>query len=95
MKSICRRMMLLALVCLASASAAYAQASGSTAELRGQVTDTAGAAVAGATVTLTDFNKGTERTATTDAEGNYKFLGLLPSPDDVKVRFNSARAILK
>ena len=85
MKSICIRMTLLVLVCLASASAAYAQASGSTAELRGNVTDTAGAAISGATVTLTDVNKGTVRTAMTDAEGNYTFLGLLPSPYDLKV----------
>ena len=68
-----------------AASSALAQASGSTAELRGQVTDTVGAAIPGATVTLTDANKGTVRTATTDAEGNYTFLGLLPSPYDLKV----------
>jgi len=67
------------------AISASAQASGSTAELRGQVTDTVGAAIPGATVKLTDANKGTARTATTDAEGNYTFLGLLPSSYDLKV----------
>ncbi len=72
-------------VITAATGSAWAQASGSTAELRGQVTDTVGAAIPGATVTLTDANKGTVRTATTDAEGNYTFLGLLPSAYDLKI----------
>lgn len=66
-------------------STAFSQASSSTAELRGQVTDSAGAAVANATVTVTDINKGTNRTVTTDAEGNYVFLSVPPSSYDLKV----------
>ena len=72
-------------VAMATTVPAFAQASGSTAEVRGQVTDSTGAVIPGAKVTLTDLNKGTARTATTDAEGNYTFLGLLPSPYDLKV----------
>ncbi|MBA3761989.1 MAG: carboxypeptidase regulatory-like domain-containing protein [Chthoniobacterales bacterium] len=64
---------------------AFSQASSSTAELRGQVTDSAGAAVPNATVTITDVGKGTTRTTTTDAEGNYVFLNLLPSSYDLKI----------
>ncbi|HEY0407494.1 MAG TPA: carboxypeptidase regulatory-like domain-containing protein [Pyrinomonadaceae bacterium] len=73
------------LVLVAGVSAALAQASSSTAELRGQVTDSAGAAVANATVNITDVSKGTSRTTTTDADGNYIFLNLLPSVYDLKI----------
>ncbi|HMV86712.1 MAG TPA: TonB-dependent receptor [Blastocatellia bacterium] len=73
------------LVALGATIPALAQASGSTAEVRGQVTDSTNAVIPGAKITLTDVNKGTARTATTDAEGNYSFLGLLPSAYDLKV----------
>src|SRR5215813_8090566 len=72
-------------VMIASNRAAFAQASSSTAELRGQVTDTNGAAVPNAKLTLTDTVKGSSRTATSDGEGNYVFLGLLPSSYNLKV----------
>lgn len=68
-----------------SAVTIYAQASSTTAELRGQVTDAAGAVIPGANVTLTDVAKGTKRTTTTDSEGNYTFVGLLPSMYELKV----------
>ncbi|MGH9766204.1 MAG: carboxypeptidase-like regulatory domain-containing protein, partial [Blastocatellia bacterium] len=70
---------------IASATTAFAQASSSTAELRGQVTDANGAAIPNAKLTLTDAVKGTSRTGTSDGEGNYVFLGLLPSSYDLKV----------
>ncbi|MBD0326475.1 MAG: carboxypeptidase regulatory-like domain-containing protein, partial [Pyrinomonadaceae bacterium] len=66
-------------------SPAFSQASSSTAELRGQVTDTAGAAIPNATVTITDTSKGTSRTTTTDDDGSYVFLNLLPSSYELKV----------
>jgi hypothetical protein len=63
----------------------FGQASSSGAELRGQVLDAAGAAVPNATLTLTDVNKGTSRTTTSDGDGNFLFLNLLPSSYDVKI----------
>jgi hypothetical protein len=66
------------------ASAVFSQAT-ATAELRGNVTDPNGSAVAGATVTATDNAKGTTRTATTDADGNYVLLSLQPGVYTVKV----------
>ncbi len=72
-------------IMIAGATAAFAQASSSTAELRGQVTDANGAAIPNAKLTLTDVAKGTARTATSDGEGNYAFLSLLPSSYDLKV----------
>jgi hypothetical protein len=64
---------------------AFSQASVSTAEMRGQVTDQAGAAVAGATVTVTDPAKGVSRSATTDENGNFIILALQPSIYNMKV----------
>src|SRR5215813_8704616 len=70
---------------IAGATGAFAQASSSTAELRGAVTDANGAAIPNAKLTLTDAVKGVSRTATSDGEGNYVFLGLLPSSYNLKV----------
>ena len=53
--------------------------------MRGQVTDTTGAAVAGATVVVTDPAKGTSRSVTTDENGVYIVLALLPSTYSMKV----------
>ncbi|MDQ3754286.1 MAG: carboxypeptidase regulatory-like domain-containing protein, partial [Acidobacteriota bacterium] len=63
----------------------YSQASSSTADLRGQVTDSTGALVPNATVTLTDTGKGTSRTANTDDEGQYVFLAVPPSDYELRV----------
>lgn len=80
-----RLTMLLILTCLAGSIPAWAQASGSLAELRGQVTDSTEAAIPNAKITLTDLSKGTVRTANSDGEGNYQFIGLLPSQYELKV----------
>ena len=53
--------------------------------LGGVVTDPSGAAIPNVTVTLTSNGTGQTRTATTGADGSYKF-SLLP-PGDYKVRF--------
>lgn len=61
--------------------------SSSTGALTGTVTDQSGAVIAGATVSVTDAGTGQVRTATTDANGSYKF-GLLP-PGTYSVTFSS------
>src|SRR5262245_40837745 len=76
-------------VMIANHTPAFAQASSSTAELRGQVIDPTGAVVPNAKLTLTDIVKGISRTATSDGQGNYVFLGLLPSFYDLKVEAQS------
>ena len=63
----------------------WAQASSSSAELRGQVTDSTGAAIPNAKVTLTDLAKGTIKSGVADGDGNYIFIGLLPSAYEIKV----------
>ncbi len=72
-------------VMIANNTDAFAQASSSTADVRGQVADANGAAIPNAKLTLTDLIKGSARTATSDGEGNYAFLGLLPSSYELKV----------
>jgi hypothetical protein len=81
-----RKMTLLLIISLlVRVDAVFPQASVSTAELRGQITDQSGAAVAGATITITDVGKGTSRSVTSDENGNYTFLSLPPSTYNLKV----------
>src|ERR1044072_5306622 len=63
----------------------FPQASVSTSEPRGQITDQNGAAVAGATVTITDVNKGITRTVNSNEEGLYVLLALQPGTFNLKV----------
>jgi outer membrane receptor protein involved in Fe transport len=63
----------------------FAQASSSTAELRGQVLDPSGAALTGASVSVADLNKGTKRTVTSDDDGYFTFLNLPPSSYELVV----------
>ncbi|HET9533320.1 MAG TPA: carboxypeptidase regulatory-like domain-containing protein, partial [Blastocatellia bacterium] len=81
-----KKILLFMLVVLVSrVDLAFPQASVSTAEIRGQVTDEKGAAISGATITLTDVGKGTTRTVRSDENGNYVVLSLLPSDYTMKV----------
>src|SRR5919199_6528077 len=63
----------------------FPQASVSTSEIRGQVTDPQGAAVAGATITVTETSRGTTRTVTTNDSGMYVILSLQPGTYNMKV----------
>lgn len=63
----------------------FSQASASTGELRGQVEDQNGAAIAGANVTVTDETRGTQRTVKTNERGSFIVLTLLPSTYRVTV----------
>lgn len=64
---------------------AMAQAGGSSSEIKGRIVDPNGALVNGATVTVTDTSKGISRTATTDAQGEYRFLSLPPGTYQLRV----------
>src|SRR5258708_3315668 len=46
--------------------------------ITGTVTDTSGAAISEATVTLTNLDKGEKRTIESDSSGNYTFVNILP-----------------
>jgi hypothetical protein len=85
MRSLTHLLGTLLCVLVIGVSTAFSQASSSTAELRGQVTDTAGAAIPNANVTITDVSKGTSRTTSSDEDGQYVFLNLLPSSYELRV----------
>src|ERR1700750_1432541 len=70
-------------LCLLMPSAAFAQAVYGS--ILGTVTDPQGAAVAGAKVTVIDQRKGTQDTATTNADGNYSVTHLVPDLYTVRV----------
>ena len=75
-KSLVRRLVnLVCLLLLATATLRAQQTSGSAV---GTVTDNTGAVVSGATVTLTDVDTGDHRTATTNSNGDYQFVNLIP-----------------
>jgi hypothetical protein len=72
-------------ISLATAPFAHGQGAGS-ATLRGTVTDGSSAVLPGATVTLTNQRTALNRSATTDARGNYVFVALVPDTYRVEVQ---------
>src|SRR5260221_4768587 len=73
----------LVVVCSLLASAVVAQTE--TTSLRGTIWDKTGAAIADATVTLSNSQQGFERTATSGESGAYEFLGLAPGTYSLRV----------
>src|SRR5262249_11023029 len=74
----------LLLFCLTSGPGAMAQTS--TSSLQGTVTDPSGAAVANATVELTNVDSKTQRESNTDAQGDYRFQFLPPGTYSLTIR---------
>lgn len=72
------------IACIAGTLPAWAQST-STGTVAGTVTDTSGAVVPGATVTLTDTATRTPRTTTTNDAGRYIFVDVNPGTYDVEV----------
>jgi outer membrane receptor protein involved in Fe transport len=85
MKSITTCVLLLLAIQVVGTVPCFAQASSSTAELRGQVLDPSGAALTGANVSVADLNKGAKRTTTSDDDGYFTFLNLPPSSYELVV----------
>lgn len=79
------RSLLVAMLVTLGPVAVWAQAGGASAAIVGRVIDPNAAAVVGATVTATDAAKGVNRTATTDDQGQYRFLALSPGVYQIKV----------
>lgn len=75
---------LVLIACLAGALPAWAQST-STGTVAGTVTDTSGAVVAGATVTLTDTATNTPRSTATNDAGRYTFVDVNPGIYNVDV----------
>jgi len=85
MKQVFRCCLILLMAAAILPVSGMAQASGSTADLRGDVTDQNGAVIAGSRITVVDLAKGTTRSGVTDKGGQFVFVGLLPGSYQVKV----------
>ena len=81
--------MIAVLIFLISGSAGLGQTG--TTSLRGTILDSSGAAIAGATVTLSNSQQGFERTMVTDETGTYEFLGLTPGTYGLRVEKENFR----
>ncbi len=75
---------------LVPATGVQAQTTG---RIMGQVVDAQGAALPGATVTVTSPNLQGVQSQVTDGEGNYRFLSLPPGRYTVKVELTSFKTI--
>jgi hypothetical protein len=67
----------------------------STAQLDGKVTDTSGAVVPGATVTMTQAETGAVRSVVTDGEGAYLLSNLAPGPYRLEVSLQGFRTYVQ
>ena len=69
--------------CLLATFMAHAQGVGSSGEITGTVTDSAGGVLLKATVTVVDTQTGLKRTAATNSTGQFRVAGLSPATYDV------------
>jgi hypothetical protein len=74
------------------AGVAGAQGVGASGSISGTVTDPQGAVVANATVTATDAERGTRRSAQSDGNGHYELQGLAPATYNLSVTGGSGLA---
>src|SRR5437870_13556398 len=79
------------LVFALSSLPAFAQG-GSTGRIMGAVSDSTGAVIGGATVSVTDTQRGVTRTLTTDEVGAYNAPELIPGTYVVKAEFPGFKA---
>ena len=66
----------------------HAQGVGASGQIQGKVSDQSGAAVANATVTATDVEKGLKHPAKSDTSGDYVISGLSPTIYDVRIEIS-------
>src|SRR5258707_7190694 len=85
--SLAKLVRLLAVVCAILLAAVAAHPQGSTGRILGVVTDQSGGNVAGATLTITDVARGVSQTLTTDSDGAYVALNLLPGTYTLRAAF--------
>ena len=83
----------LGIVCLLLAVSVPAFSQTITGRILGTVTDQSGAAVAGATVIITDVQRGTSRTVVTDDSGNYVAPELQPGTYKVRAEAKGFKTV--
>jgi hypothetical protein len=91
--SMSNRIRILSLVWLTLAIALPLTAQTTTGQILGSVTDSTGAAVAGAAIIVTDTQRGTTRSATTDASGDYAVPELQPGIYKVRAEAKGFRTV--
>jgi hypothetical protein len=84
------RVLSFGLTLLAVCPAVFSQ--GSTGRILGGVTDQSGGNIAGATVTITDVQRGVPRNLVTDSDGEYSAPDLLPGTYTVRVELKGFKA---
>ena len=84
------RLVVVVLICLASASTAFAQGTG---VISGTVVDSTGAALPGATVTATDASTSTVRPTVSNDVGLFRIAGLNPGRYTVKVELTGFKPV--
>src|ERR1700691_4583278 len=93
MHSTSNRIRILGLVSLTLALCLPLTAQTTTGQILGSVTDSTGAAVAGAAVFVTDSQRGTTRAATTDASGDYAVPELQPGTYKVRAEAKGFKTV--
>src|SRR5215472_11751202 len=83
---------ILALLCLILLAGQATYPQGSTGRILGVVTDQSGGNVANATVAITDVARGVSQTLTTDSDGAYVAINLLPGTYTVKVEYKGFKS---
>ena len=91
MRSVMRVIRVLGVCSILLSQAPYLLAQSSTGRILGTVIDRTGAAISGATVTVTDVQRGTTRTLTTDDAGAYVAPSLSPSTYKVRAEARGLR----
>ncbi|MGA7971127.1 MAG: TonB-dependent receptor [Terriglobales bacterium] len=71
---------------LLAASLSHAQGVGTSGQITGTVTDSAGSVLPKATITVTDAQTGLRRTTVTDGTGQFRVAGLAPATYDVSAQ---------
>ncbi len=85
--SLAQILRVLAVVCVALLASAAAHPQGSSGRILGVVTDESGGNVGNATVTITDVARGVSQTLTTDSDGAYVAVNLLPGTYSVRAEY--------
>src|ERR1700731_3369777 len=83
--SLAKLLRVLTVVCAALLASVPAHSQGSSGRILGVVTDQSGGNVGNATVTITDVHRGVSQNLTTDSDGVYVALSLLPGTFTVRV----------
>jgi hypothetical protein len=93
MRSLSNGIRILGVVCLVLALAVLLISQTTSGRILGSVTDQSGAAVAGATVVVTDVQRGATRTVVTDASGDYVAPELQPGVYKVRVEAKGFKTV--